>query len=81
MDKVFVCVANRIHMTHMSNVIRIFVYTHALCIPEILEYAVRIGIVPDKEPHLLQLARDGLMQAVPVDWKVWYDTNIWNMMS
>lgn len=38
---------------------------------EILEYAVRIGIAPDKEPQLLHLARDGLMQALPADWKVW----------
>lgn len=33
---------------------------------------MRIGISPEKEQHLLYLARDGLMQALPPDWKVWY---------
>lgn len=36
-----------------------------------LEYAVRIGICPEKEQHLLYLARDGLMQALPSDFQVW----------
>lgn len=39
---------------------------------EIREYASKIGIDPDKEPHLLYIARDGLMQALPPNWAVWY---------
>lgn len=36
--------------------------------PELLDYAKRLGIDPDAEPHLLDLARDGLMAALPKGW-------------
>uniref|UniRef100_A0A336MV13 CSON008022 protein n=1 Tax=Culicoides sonorensis TaxID=179676 RepID=A0A336MV13_CULSO len=39
---------------------------------EIRDYAIKIGIRPD-EPHLLHLARDGLMRALPSDWKPCFD--------
>ncbi|XP_043789876.1 centrosomal protein of 164 kDa-like isoform X7 [Apis laboriosa] len=35
---------------------------------EVLEYARRLGIDPDTEPHLLSLAREGLMAALPKGW-------------
>ncbi|XP_076237979.1 centrosomal protein 164 isoform X2 [Calliopsis andreniformis] len=35
---------------------------------EVLEYARRLGIDPDAEPHLLELAREGLMAALPKGW-------------
>jgi centrosomal protein CEP164 len=38
---------------------------------EIIDYAARIGIDPKNEEHLLYLAREGLMQALPSDWKPW----------
>ena len=38
---------------------------------EIIEYAIRIGIDPKNEENLLYLAREGLMQALPSDWKPW----------
>lgn len=38
---------------------------------EINEYASLIGIDPQKEPHLLYLAKEGLMAALPTDWKIW----------
>jgi hypothetical protein len=38
---------------------------------EVMDYALKIGIKPDSEPHFLQFARDGLMQALPDGWKPW----------
>lgn len=38
---------------------------------EVRDYAVKIGINPESEPHLLHFARDGLMQALPAGWKPW----------
>ncbi|XP_051169688.1 centrosomal protein of 164 kDa isoform X3 [Leptopilina boulardi] len=35
---------------------------------EVIEYAKRLGIDPDAEPHLLDLAREGLMAALPKGW-------------
>ncbi|XP_071860458.1 centrosomal protein 164 isoform X5 [Bombus fervidus] len=35
---------------------------------EVLEYARRLGIDPETEPHLLNLAREGLMAALPKGW-------------
>ncbi|XP_017887826.1 paramyosin isoform X2 [Ceratina calcarata] len=35
---------------------------------EVLEYARRLGIDPDTEPHLLSLAQEGLMAALPEGW-------------
>lgn len=43
-----------------------------LLITEIQEYATKIGIDPEHEPHLLHLAKEGLMQALPAPWKPWY---------
>lgn len=38
---------------------------------EIRDYAAKIGIDVASEAHLLHLARDGLMQALPPGWKPW----------
>ncbi|XP_015182409.1 PREDICTED: myb-like protein X isoform X2 [Polistes dominula] len=35
---------------------------------EVLDYAKRLGIDPDAEAHLLPLAREGLMAALPKGW-------------
>ncbi|XP_063237457.1 uncharacterized protein LOC134539391 isoform X2 [Bacillus rossius redtenbacheri] len=43
---------------------------------EVKEYACRIGIDPDSEPHLLHYAREGLMQALPAQWKPCFDKNV-----
>nr|XP_016942485.1 uncharacterized protein LOC108019203 [Drosophila suzukii] len=43
------------------------------CFPsseEINEYASLIGIDPQREQHLLYLAKEGLMAALPPDWKI-----------
>ncbi|XP_046867237.1 centrosomal protein of 164 kDa isoform X2 [Drosophila willistoni] len=39
---------------------------------EINEYAALIGIEAGKEPHLLYLAKEGLMAALPTEWKICY---------
>ncbi|XP_067637903.1 centrosomal protein of 164 kDa [Eurosta solidaginis] len=39
---------------------------------EIHDYALMVGIDPVKEPYLLYLAKEGLMQALPMDWKICY---------
>ncbi|XP_018787220.1 PREDICTED: centrosomal protein of 164 kDa [Bactrocera latifrons] len=39
---------------------------------EIHDYSLMVGIDPVKEPHLLYLAKEGLMQALPTDWKICY---------
>ena len=38
---------------------------------EILDYAVKIGIDLETEKHLLPIAQDGLMCALPEGWKPW----------
>ena len=38
---------------------------------EVIDYATRIGIDPKCEPHLLFLAREGLMKPLPDHWKPW----------
>ncbi|XP_041981171.1 uncharacterized protein LOC121734646 isoform X2 [Aricia agestis] len=43
---------------------------------EISEYACQLGIDPDSESHLLPLARDGLMQALPAPWKAYFDEKL-----
>ncbi|XP_060530502.1 uncharacterized protein LOC132704499 isoform X2 [Cylas formicarius] len=40
---------------------------------EIRDYAVKLGIDPDSESHLLPLASEGLMKALPPGWKPCYD--------
>nr|XP_033339118.1 centrosomal protein of 164 kDa isoform X2 [Megalopta genalis] len=36
---------------------------------EVLDYARHLGIDPDAEPHLMDLAREGLMAALPKGWR------------
>lgn len=36
---------------------------------EVLEYALFLGIDPEKEPHLMHLARQGVVAPVPLPWK------------
>ncbi|KAL4715734.1 hypothetical protein ACJJTC_006313 [Scirpophaga incertulas] len=43
---------------------------------EVSEYAQQLGIDPESESHLLPLARDGLMQALPQPWKAYYDEKL-----
>lgn len=38
---------------------------------EISDYAQLLGIDAVKESHLCYLAKEGLMQALPPDWKIW----------
>ncbi|KAK3914803.1 Centrosomal protein of 164 kDa [Frankliniella fusca] len=40
---------------------------------EIREFAVRIGIDPDAEAHLLPLAKEGLLKPLPKNWKPVFD--------
>lgn len=47
----------------------IFVLKYYNSIIEISEYAHQLGIDPDSESHLLPLAKEGLMQALPAPWK------------
>ncbi|XP_067942087.1 centrosomal protein of 164 kDa-like [Watersipora subatra] len=42
---------------------------------EIVEYALLIGIDPDKEPHLMYIAKEGINAPLPKDWKPCQDTN------
>jgi len=42
---------------------------------EIREYAIYIGIDPDKESHLLWLAREGIMKPLPPGWKPCQEEN------
>ncbi|CAF2331498.1 unnamed protein product [Rotaria sp. Silwood2] len=42
---------------------------------EIREYAIYIGIDPDKEPHLLWLAKEGIMKPLPPGWKPCQEEN------
>ncbi|XP_053608688.1 uncharacterized protein LOC128674248 isoform X2 [Plodia interpunctella] len=43
---------------------------------EVSEYAQQLGIDPESESHLLPLAKDGLMQALPTPWKAYYDEKL-----
>jgi len=42
-----------------------------VCVSEIHEYAVEIGIDPEREPELLWLAREGMVATLPAEWKPW----------
>ncbi|CAF1120357.1 unnamed protein product [Adineta ricciae] len=42
---------------------------------EIREYAIYIGIDPDKESHLLWLAREGILKPLPSGWKPCQEEN------
>ena len=39
--------------------------------PEITEYAKKIGIDIETEKHLLYIAREGIVQKLPPEWKPW----------
>ena len=41
-------------------------------IPELLEYASKIGIDTNSEKHLLYIAREGLLAELPNGWKPWF---------
>ncbi|CAG9583392.1 unnamed protein product [Danaus chrysippus] len=43
---------------------------------EVSDYACQLGIDPESESHLLPLARDGLMQALPAPWKAYFDEKL-----
>ncbi|CAG4959513.1 unnamed protein product [Parnassius apollo] len=43
---------------------------------EISEYAQQLGIDPESESHLLPLAREGLMQALPPPWRAYFDEKL-----
>lgn len=64
----------RTHCRNLSNFPSF--YNKIQTISEIKDYALRIGIDPKKESHLLPIAKDGLMRALPRDWQVWYETNL-----
>ncbi|XP_016973082.1 uncharacterized protein LOC108040234 [Drosophila rhopaloa] len=62
------------HSSQGTSVICEEVFDDA-CFPsseEINEYASLIGIEPHREQHLLYLAKEGLMAALPLDWKICY---------
>ncbi|XP_014260415.1 centrosomal protein of 164 kDa-like isoform X1 [Cimex lectularius] len=40
---------------------------------EVLDYAKKIGIDPEREPHLLPIALNGLMQPLPQGWRPCFD--------
>ena len=40
-------------------------------VAEIREYADKLGIDQEREPHLLSLAREGILQGLPVEWRPW----------
>ena len=41
------------------------------CPTELVEYAVRLGIDVNTEPHLLYIAREGLLAELPEGWRPW----------
>lgn len=55
----------------LNSFLQWFFSVLSLFISEINEYAIQIGINPKTEPHLLYLARDGLLQAIPPEWQIW----------
>ncbi|XP_032820430.1 centrosomal protein of 164 kDa isoform X2 [Petromyzon marinus] len=42
---------------------------------EIMDYAMEIGIDPEKEPELMWLAREGIFTPLPKEWKPCQDVN------
>ncbi|XP_054261543.1 centrosomal protein of 164 kDa isoform X2 [Macrosteles quadrilineatus] len=43
---------------------------------EVRDYAIKIGINPDTEKHLLTIALDGLMSPLPEEWKACLDERV-----
>uniref|UniRef100_A0A182QSW4 WW domain-containing protein n=1 Tax=Anopheles farauti TaxID=69004 RepID=A0A182QSW4_9DIPT len=54
----------------------IFYSTYEPTKEEIIEYAVKIGIDPDKEANLTYLARQGLLHPLPENWKPCYSKQV-----
>lgn len=50
---------------------KLLVVVISVIFSEIRDYAVKIGINPDTEKHLLNIALDGLMSPLPDGWKPW----------
>lgn len=48
-----------------------FIVACLISFTEVIEYARKIGIKVDSEPHLLYLAREGLLRELPAEWKPW----------
>ena len=62
----------RILFYHIKIELNVFhIYTWMLYISEIIEYAAKLGIDVDREPHLLHLAQEGLARELPSSWKPW----------
>ncbi|XP_058457410.1 centrosomal protein of 164 kDa [Malaya genurostris] len=59
-----------------SNPEEIFYSTYEPSKEEILEYAVKIGIDPEKETNLIYLARQGLLHPLPENWKPCYSKQV-----
>lgn len=49
----------------------LFIFDLIFRFAEVNDYAKQIGINPKSEPHLLYLAKDGLLQAIPSEWQIW----------
>ncbi|XP_050073524.1 centrosomal protein of 164 kDa [Anopheles maculipalpis] len=54
----------------------IFYSTYEPTKEEIIEYAVKIGIDPEKEAHIIYLARQGLLHPLPENWKPCYSKQV-----
>nr|XP_029721222.1 centrosomal protein of 164 kDa-like [Aedes albopictus]XP_029721223.1 centrosomal protein of 164 kDa-like [Aedes albopictus]XP_029721224.1 centrosomal protein of 164 kDa-like [Aedes albopictus]XP_029721226.1 centrosomal protein of 164 kDa-like [Aedes albopictus]XP_029721227.1 centrosomal protein of 164 kDa-like [Aedes albopictus] len=59
-----------------GNPEEIFFSTYEPSKEEILEYAVKIGIDPEKETNLIYLARQGLLHPLPENWKPCYSKQV-----
>ncbi|XP_052894061.1 centrosomal protein of 164 kDa [Anopheles moucheti] len=54
----------------------IFYSTYEPTKEEIIEYAVKIGIDPEKEANIIYLARQGLLHPLPENWKPCYSKQV-----
>ncbi|XP_053664338.1 centrosomal protein of 164 kDa [Anopheles marshallii] len=54
----------------------IFYSTYEPTKEEIIEYAVKIGINPEKEANIIYLARQGLLHPLPENWKPCYSKQV-----
>ncbi|XP_065087532.1 centrosomal protein of 164 kDa [Ochlerotatus camptorhynchus] len=59
-----------------GNPEEVFYSTYEPSKEEILEYAVKIGIDPEKETNLIYLARQGLLHPLPENWKPCYSKQV-----
>ena len=53
---------------YLKNMIDIRVH---FPVAEVQEYAAKLGIDQECEPHLLYLAREGILQELPSEWRPW----------